>query len=431
MTLDEFISDLKVPAFGTILGEPINCGSGLSIDDEKNGGEDDSYMLVLGDVTAKMYRDFLSSLSETGRKETFHREFNGNIFSEFADGERIIYTYYTAETMLARIIFDNASSPLSEMNDAADDVRGDTALMQFSLRYGKMIRLHSCDCGMLYAMRMRDNSVIIIDGGEKEQCTEDACDEFMRRLEELTDTRKGEKIRVSAYICTHNHDDHMDFFIKLLKRENDVLCVERVMFNFPSRTLLEYSIPCADKLKCRIKKYAPNAKFLKLHTGQTIRFPDARIEVLSTHEDILPRSTRADEGKLYRSVNETSTIFQIIFDDCSVIFLGDAEETNGEALLALYGRNSLSCKYLQCAHHLINDDRNIYSNIHAEKLLIPQCRYIAMTSECDNTRYFTQLFGAENMYFAGDCTYVFTIKNGSEKIDLFEQKGYFFDNSDC
>ena len=84
-------------------------------------------MLVFGDVTSKMYRDFLASLANTGRKETFHREFNGNIFVEFVDGSRIIYTYYTAETMIARIIFDNASSPLSEMNDAADDVRGDTA----------------------------------------------------------------------------------------------------------------------------------------------------------------------------------------------------------------------------------------------------------------------------------------------------------------
>ena len=222
MTLEEFITALGVPAFGTVLSEPINCGAGLSIDDEKNGGEDDSYMLVLGDVTSKMYRDFLASLANTGRKETFHREFNGNIFVEFVNGSRIIYTYYTAETMLARIIFDNASSPISEMNDAADDVRGDTALMQFSLRYGKMIRFHSCDCGMLYAMRMRDNSVIIIDGGEIEQCTEDACDEFMRRLENLTGKEKGEKIRVSAYLCTHNHDDHMDFFIKLLKREKDV-----------------------------------------------------------------------------------------------------------------------------------------------------------------------------------------------------------------
>ena len=225
----------------------------------------------------------------------------------------------------------------------------------------------------------------------------------------------------------------MDFFIKLLKREKDVLEVERVMFNFPSKTLIGYvqdaDVSCTDLLRERIKKYAPNARFLKLHTGQTVRFPDARLEVLATHEDILPRSYRAADGKTYRSVNETTTVFQIIFDDCSVMFLGDAEDANGEALLALYGRNSMSCKYLQCAHHMINDDRNIYGNVKAEKLLIPQCRYIAMSREKDNTRYLTSLFGAENMYFAGDCTYVFTVEDGRTSVDYFEPKGYLYDNS--
>ena len=31
---------------------------------------------------------------------------------------------------------------------------------------------------MLYVLRLRDNSVIIIDGGEIEQATEEACDEL-------------------------------------------------------------------------------------------------------------------------------------------------------------------------------------------------------------------------------------------------------------
>ncbi len=429
MNFSEFFEFIGVPAFGTKVCEPVNCGAGLAIEDGINGGADDSYMVVLGDVTPKMFRDFLASLVSSGRKETFHREVNGNIFSEFAFDGRIIYTYFTREAEQARVIIDNASCPVSEMDDNEPHVHGDTALMQFSLKYGKMVRFHSCDCGMLYVMRLRDNSVIIIDGGEIEQATEDACDEFMRRLEDLTNTEKGGKIRVAAWICTHNHDDHMDVFIKLLKREKDVLCVERVMFNFPSKTLMNYESPCTDKLRERLKKYAPNAKYLKMHTGQTIHFPDSCLEVLTTHEDILPHSFRAKDGNTYRGMNESTTVFQITFDDAAVIFLGDAEETNGEALIALYGKNMLSCKYLQGAHHLINDDRSIYANIRAEKLLALQCRFIVMTRFCDNMRYLTSLFGSENMYFAGDCTYVFTIKDGNESISYFEPKGYVYDNS--
>jgi hypothetical protein len=52
-----------------------------------------------------------------------------------------------------------------------------------------------------------------------------------------------------------------------------------------------------------------------------------------------------------------------------------------------------------------------------------------MTKECDNTRYLTDLFGEENVYYAGDCSYVFTIKDGRESIDCFEPRGYLYDNS--
>ena len=433
MTRKEFFKIVGTALPGGCYCEPINCGAGLCCESETDGAPDDSFMVVCNYVTLTGFLSFVEELKKSGRRETFYRQINGNVFCEFEDKDRLIYAYYTAETDEARIILDNSSTaPICDAADTAEDVRGDTALMQFSLHYGKMIPGFSCDCGMLYALRLRENSVIIIDGGEREQATEDACDEFMARLYDLTNTEKGGKIRVSAYICTHNHDDHMDFFIKLLRREKDVFILERVMFNIPSRTLLGYcwDNPCTDELRKRIKAYYPDAKYYKLHTGQTVKFPDARLEVLTTHEDILPKSPRAGDGDVYRSINESTTIFSITFDDTTAIFLGDAEEANGENLIRLYGKNALSCEYLQCAHHLINDDRNIYANVKAKKLLIPQCRFIGMTTEADNTRYLTSLFGAENMYYAGDCTYVFTVKDGAHSIACYEHKGYYYDSSE-
>ena len=97
MNFSDFFEALGVAAFGTKTGEPINCGAGLELEDSVSGGADDSYMVVIGDVTPKMFRDFLASLALSGRKETFHREVNGNIFSEFAEENRIIYTYFTRE----------------------------------------------------------------------------------------------------------------------------------------------------------------------------------------------------------------------------------------------------------------------------------------------------------------------------------------------
>ena len=68
MNFSDFFEALGVAAFGTKTGEPINCGAGLAIEDGISGGADDSYMVVIGDVTPKMFRDFLSALADTGRK---------------------------------------------------------------------------------------------------------------------------------------------------------------------------------------------------------------------------------------------------------------------------------------------------------------------------------------------------------------------------
>ena len=51
MKFSEFFESLGVPAFGTKVCEPVNCGAGLAIEDGISGGDDDSYMVVIGDVT--------------------------------------------------------------------------------------------------------------------------------------------------------------------------------------------------------------------------------------------------------------------------------------------------------------------------------------------------------------------------------------------
>lgn len=429
MNTNDFLAELGVPAPGKTKHEPVNCGAGLACDN-KNGSAEDSYMLVTEEVTAAEFRTFLDALRESGRSESFRRDYYGNIFAEFTDNDKIIYTYYTGSLGTARIIFDYVSTPLAKFNKNAEKTRNDTALMQFALKYGKMIRHTSCDCGMLYAFRLRDNSLILIDGGESEQATEEACDEIMTRLYGMTGQDRSEKLVISLYICTHNHDDHMDVFTKLLRREKDHIILERAMFNFPSAKFMDSGEACTARLRTRIREYFPDAKYLKPHTGETIELTGAQIEILTTHEDILPVSPDARERTYpYHGMNESTTVFKIWFDDCTAIFLGDAEETNGEAMLALYGKNLLSSVYLQCAHHLINDDRNIYASIKAKKLLVPQCRFIGNSHDKDNTAFLTSLFGAENMYYAGDCTYIFNVCDGEETIEMHEQKGYLYDNS--
>lgn len=431
LSTQQFIEKLALSVPGDIVGQPINCGTGLYDETPEKGSENDSFMLVTEHVTRPDFADFIAKIENKGGKKGFYRELYGNIFAEFEFNGDILYAYYAAESRTARIILDTVSVPLAKFEyERRPDTRDDSALMQFSLKYGTMIGGYSCDCGMLYAIRLRDNSLIIIDGGEKEQATDEALAELITRLYDLAELDRSEKLHVSMWIGTHNHDDHMDVFIKLMRLLEGRMTLDRVMFNFPSETLMGRGNPNINLFKERVRGYFPDVMFLKPHTGQKFDIPHGNIEILSTHEDILPRSPYAENGRTYRGMNESTTVFKVEFDESSIIFLGDAEETNGEALTTLYGKNLLASYYLQCAHHMINDDRNIYAVIKAEKLLIPQCRYISGLRNGENTNYLTALFGAENMYYAGDCTYVFTVRNGKEKVSMFEQKGYFYDGSE-
>ena len=67
MNFSDFFEALGVPALGTKVCEPVNCGAGLAIEDGISGGADDSYMVVLDGVTSKMFRDCLLYTSPSPR----------------------------------------------------------------------------------------------------------------------------------------------------------------------------------------------------------------------------------------------------------------------------------------------------------------------------------------------------------------------------
>lgn len=94
MTVNEFFAVFGADEFGEKSSEVINCGAGMSLETSENGGEDDSFAVVRSGVDGRTFRKFLKDIEISGRKETFHREFNGNIFSQFENGEHYIYILY-------------------------------------------------------------------------------------------------------------------------------------------------------------------------------------------------------------------------------------------------------------------------------------------------------------------------------------------------
>ena len=425
-----------IPAYvGGVLNPTLfNCGSGMK-DDFDGPTDEDSFMHIVTKTTKDEFCAYRGLLEGLGYKKIFENETEAGLFAELK-GEKHLYVYYIFNERTARIIQNGAGVTLGEFESKAEAcVHDDTALMQFGLFYGDMDGSTS-DCGMLYAIRLRDNRVIVVDGGSRPQSTEPATDEFMERL--LSLTGNPEKVIIAAWFCTHPHGDHMAFFSRMLNKFGDRLFVERAMFNF---ALTEFVMPnfkqriaasgkvfpnIRELTMKRIKDNNPDVKFLKLHTGHKFELAGAEIEVILTHEDMLTRW----KDKIYWGMNETSTILKISFEGKSVIFLGDAWIPNGNVLIGRYPFGSVECDFLQVAHHCIDHVENFYEFIKTEYMMVPEGRYLLLKYISENFQNLTRFCPYEKIFVSGDATTIFRVSQGKIEKEFYAVRGCPYDGSE-
>ena len=418
-----------IPAYvgGGLDAKIYNCGSGMEPDFSGPTGED-SLMHLVRNTSAEEFLSWCGLLSQKGFDCVYAWEDEAGLYRQFR-GEKNVYAYFIQNERTARIIHDNSGVTV-DLFSAPEELRvhDGAALMQFGLTYDDMIKGVSCDCGMLYALRLADNSLIVVDGGEIEQATEPATDEFFARISQLTGN--PEKIRIAAWFCTHPHDDHMDFFCRILAKFGSRLTVERTMFNFASYSVhgwFDQSSRSRIKTMERIKENNPAVSHLKLHTGQRFDLHGAVVRVLLTHEDMLWR--RGDRP--YEGMNETSTVLEISFEGKKLILLADAHVSNGNVLIGRYPQGSIACDFLQVAHHCINNVENFYSFIKTEYMLIPEGRYLLLKFIYDNYRLVRRYAAEDKVIVAGDATQIFHIKNGTvKKTEYFPVRGCAYDGSE-
>ena len=427
-----------IPAYvgGELNPMLFNCGSGMK-DDFSGPTDEDSFMHIVTKTTQSEFSAYCALLEECGFEKVFENETEAGLFAEFK-GEKHLYVYYIFNERTARIIQNGAGVTVSEFSSPSGiSVHDDTALMQFGLLYGDMTRGYTSDCGMLYCVRLRDNRVIVIDGGSREQSTEPATDEFMARLADLTGN--PEKVVIAAWFCTHPHGDHMALFCRMLNKFGNRLTVERAMFNF---ALTEHVMPgfksklalsgrkfpnIRELTMSRIKENNPEVKYLKLHTGQKFDLGGAEVEVILTHEDMLTRW----KDKIYWGMNETSTILKLSFDGKSVIFLGDAWIPNGNVLIGRYPFGSVECDFLQVAHHCIDHVENFYEFIKTEYMLVPEGRYLLLKFISENFQNLTRFCPYEKIFVSGDATTVFRVAEGKQtEKEFYPVHGCPYDGSE-
>lgn len=279
------------------------------------------------------------------------------------------------------------------------------------------------NCGQILAIRGKDNSVIIIDGGLSSQWKDGALDEFEAFLHRVTDTPAGKNVTISCWILTHFHSDHMDGFLDLLSACSERLTLERILCNLP--TLSDY--PRANNLN-RMRELArlirekyPNCKEMKTRTGESVRIGGVTLQTFYTHTDA---DWRADR-RVFRDSNDTSLAIRASADGMSWMILGDISKIAEERILARFSTKELKSDLVQVAHHCFNPLGRIYGAINAPVACFTQTEKGTVKNDFLIRNSDLVKAYSKNLYFSGDGsrTVGFATVNGA-LCEIYRGNGY-------
>ena len=416
------------PVGGTLLKGFYNSGSGLA-DDTITETNEFSKMQVLVGAAEADYTAYLNLLKDAGYAQIMDNTIGVNQYAEFTKDGLVYHVAFMAGDGELRVSEDRAGVPLSEF---AYDTKGDkqTVLYQYGLYYDpdNDVTDHSVNCGMMYIVRLSDNRLVLVDGGHLTQASEEFMEGLVNFLHEITDTKKGETINVAAWYMTHAHGDHVTVMAKLCNRYHDEVALERVMFNIPSYQVRSNGYDGnTTTVKAMIRKYYPDVKFLKFHSGQRFNLSDLGIEVLYTHEDAIGtaqfEAALASEKAVtfdIRDYNSSSSVIRFTIDGKTFILLGDIS-SGAEAVIAKnFSAEVLHSDAMQAAHHCFNYLRVLYPLIAAPTVMMPNSYYACHREEnLPKLGILLPFVENDQIYYESDGTVGFAVVDGQWK-KIFE-----------
>ena len=380
--VDEIIEGWLLEGIPTYKGGILAQGlytAGQGIDTEQLL-ENENQMQVVSQTTAAEFKAYLAKLNKAGYQEEFNREADTNLFASYIKENVRVYAYFMSRTGQARIIKENAdiSAALSDFEYTYVKNAGEqSVLYQFALKMRDDTHTKEQgykDNGMLYLIKLADNSVVIIDGANLGQFESD---DLMNMLWEITGKQSGDTVRIAGWYVTHAHTDHYRGMERFFKECNQYLQLDRVFFGLTSlntdnevisdgsgaagyRKIIEIiNTYCADD----------DPQFLRLHTGQVFSLADVTFEILHTHEDAVDSTTGET---LIKNYNDVSPFVRITIDGQTFLILGDAYKVGMSKAMANWSSDYLRSDGIQLAHHVMNDLSKLYKVIRASVILVPQ-----------------------------------------------------------
>ena len=254
------------------------------------------------------------------------------------------------------------------------------------------------DCGMCYIIRCDDGSFCVIDSAHQYSVNDD-----QRIVTFLKKVSCEDKPRVSAWLFTHAHEDHIGKFVDIARYHMNEIDIDCLYYNFPSLAI-EDSKKWETPLKKGIEIFrdvVKNFKKVKLHSGMNICVKNLKFQVLCTHEDVFPAC--------FSDFNNTSTVLMLEAEGTKISFPGDATAKTDKVLIERYV-DTLKADIVQISHHgHSGTSPEFYRRTKAKCALFPvtQIKFDEEFSNQESNRIAVKI--AKEYYIAS---------NGTVQIDL-------------
>lgn len=357
------------PDCGTLAEGSYNAGP-MFADDRNGPTAEDTHIQILTGVTQQAFDAYVERLKALGARGHLEHSLGADRFFACQYGDKDYHVSCFAGRNQLRI----AEGPQwVSLKDFGYRTKGEkeTVFYQYGLYYDPDNNMteKTANCGMLYVIRLSDNSLFMIDGGFYLQWNEEAAEGLWQFLRHITDTPEGGAVRISGWYFTHTHADHIDGCVKLLNRHHDHIRVERMLFNFPLYSVLGGYEPSKFYVGEQMAKWYPDVKVLKLHTGQKFDLADMTVEVLYTQEDAV--STDAITKFPMRDGNCMSSILKLTIGGKTILMLGDTNVESEDFLTKYTSREIWKSDMVQLAHHCFNFLDTLYEWIDAPAIVVP------------------------------------------------------------
>ena len=353
-------------------------------------------------------------------------------FTSFCNGKKRVVLSYEEQRGVARIVIDPSGITPEMFSYSVEAKENESAeIYQYGLEQlhkytenGAASGFYSAN-GMSYVIKCADNSLIIIDGGQRTQMIGENGDyapaeQYNAFLHEITGIPYDEKIRISCWYLTHAHDDHDQGFCEFIRRfysqyELEIVCANTPAVSDPIWGLADLKLLKQDLAEF-IKKEYPNCKFYIPHAGDIFQLADVKMRVMLTLEELVDPVT-GKTAVVFRddpsAFNDTSTVIKLWLGGMTVLITGDVANLGGSRITELY-RESLKSDIIQAAHHGGNLIPELYEEAKAKYVFVPTNHKNTLYKKYFQVRYLVFAKYSDAEYYSGtyDMTVGLAYRNG-------------------